>query len=136
MRNLFVAAAALAALGATPAQAQSNVNFAGTWAVQTEVHPGWGIVSGAMVIRRSGRDYQIAFSSHSLGGERGTPEATRQTCVGRPQRAHLSIVCTVIETEVDGYMPDNFEVNLEGDTMRGQLVASNGNAAVLFTRVR
>ncbi len=134
MRKAFAAVVMVIAL-INPAHAQSGRVFAGTWAVQTEVNPGWGIVSGAMVIRGSGPTYQIDFMAHSISPGDDAPIRAFQRCNGLANGARLTITCTLIDSDSPTYAADHFDVAMIGDRMTGLLLSESGNEDVRFSRI-
>lgn len=141
----FIAAAALVLTLATPVAAQlSSRGFTGTWAFQTQDYSGSGgrdfrALSGTMIITRSGRGYRADVLAHTIGAGRGEwPTTAIERCTGRSLTGgdRIAITCEVVSHNSNvGYDPDNFELTLQGDEMRGELIY-NGRTGALFTRVR
>lgn len=145
MKKLVAFTALALALAAPAAVAQpSSRGFTGTWAVQTQDYSGSGgrsfrALSGTMIITRNGRGYNADFVAHTIGAQRGEwPVTAVERCTGRTLTGgdRIGITCEVIShNSSGGYDPDNFELTLQGDEMRGQLIY-NGQTGALFTRVR
>ena len=144
MRAFLIAAAALTAFAAAPASAQSsNDPYVGTWAFQTASYGNeqvGGIMSGAAVIRREGRDrYSIRLLANERLVNRETSQGAfltaRQTCTGVNDGGQFTITCQMAEP-LEGYQPDNFVLQ-QGET--DQLVGvlqSNNSSQVTFSRLR
>jgi hypothetical protein len=144
MKKLLAAAAAILALAAPAAAQPTSRGFTGTWAVQTQDYTNSGgrsfrALSGTMIITRSGRGYRADFVAHTIGATRGEwPTTAIERCTGRTLEGgdRIAITCEVIShNSTSGYEPDNFELTLQDNEMRGHLVY-NGRTGALFTRVR
>lgn len=141
----FVAVAALVLALAAPAVAQpASRGFTGTWAVQTQDYSNsrgrdFRALSGTMIISRSGRGWSADFVAHTIGSQPNEwPVTAIESCTGRALTGgdRIAITCQVVShNATNGYDPDNFELTLDGDEMRGQLIY-NGQTGALFTRVR
>jgi hypothetical protein len=143
MRAFLIASAALMAFAAAPASAQSNDPYVGTWAFQTASYGNeqvGGIMSGAAVITRAGRDrYSIRLLSNERLVNRETSQGAfltaRQTCTGANDGGQFTITCQMAEP-LEGYEPDNFVLQRgETDQLVGVL-QSNNSSQVTFSRLR
>jgi hypothetical protein len=143
MRGFLIAAAALVALAAPAASAQSGDAFAGTWAFQTASYGTeqvGAIMSGAAVITREAPNrYAIRLISNERLVNRDTGEGAfltaRQNCTGVNDGGQFTISCQMAEP-LEGYEPDNFVLQ-QGET--DQLVGvlqSNNSSQVTFSRMR
>ncbi|WP_395644531.1 hypothetical protein [Terricaulis sp.] len=139
----FLAAAAIFVALATPAAAQpTSRGFTGVWAIQTQDYSNsqgreFRALSGTMIISRNGRSYSADLVAHTMGAYPGEwPTTARETCTARTSGNRISITCAIVShNSENGYDPDNFELTLDGDEMRGQLIYG-GQTGALFTRVR
>lgn len=143
MRAFLIASAALMAFATAPASAQSNDPYVGTWAFQTASYGNeqvGGIMSGAAVITREGRDrYSIRLLSNERLVNRETSQGAfltaRQTCSGVNDGGQFTITCQMAEP-LEGYQPDNFVLQRgEADQLVGVL-QSNNSSQVTFSRLR
>lgn len=145
MKKLVAITAVVLALAAPAAIAQpSSRGFTGTWSVQTQDYSNsrgreFRALSGTMIISRSGRGYSAEFVAHTMGAYPGEwPVTARERCTGRSLTGgdRIAITCEVVShNSQNGYDPDNFELELNGDEMRGDLIYG-GRTGALFTRVR
>ena len=99
-----------------------------------------GIMSGAAVITRAGRDrYTIRLLSNERLVNRETSQGAfltaRQTCTGVNDEGQFTITCQMAEP-LEGYEPDNFVLQRgEADQLVGVL-QSNNSSQVTFSRLR
>ncbi|MEZ5956483.1 MAG: hypothetical protein R3C27_04640 [Hyphomonadaceae bacterium] len=143
MRGFLIATAALVALAAPMASAQSRDAFTGTWAFQTESYGTeqvGAIMSGAAVITRQAADrYSIQLLSNERLVNRETGQGAfltaRQNCTGSNDDGQFTITCQMAEP-LEGYAPDTFVLQAgEADQLVGVL-QSNDSSQVTFSRIR
>jgi hypothetical protein len=143
MRGFLFAWAALMALAAAPASAQSGDPFVGTWAFQTASYGSeqvGAIMSGAAIITPMAPDrYDIQLLAHERLVNRDTGQTmlltARQTCTGEHDGGQFTISCRMAEP-LEGYEADNFALQRgEADQLVGVL-AANASSQVTFTRLR
>lgn len=143
MRGFLIATAALIALAAPAASAQTRDAFEGTWAFQTESYGTenvGAIMSGAAVITREAANrYAIRLISNERLVNRDTGQGAfltaRQNCTGTNDDGQLTIACQMAEP-LEGYEPDTFVVQAgEADQLVGVLQANN-TSQVTFSRMR
>lgn len=144
MRVWLIGAAGAAALLALPATAQTRTDLSGTWAFHTADYapspPLTLRMSGVAVMRRArggvGR-YEIDLFTQEVAarGQQFREIWSRQRCVGRSEEDRLTITCTMVDSDQEGYQPDNFQLSRQADgALTGHLVSSN-SSAVVFRRV-
>ena len=143
-RMTLAAAVVLAACSAGVASAQSDSDYAGTWAFQTAPYGSGAVgayMSGLAVMTPSAPDrYEIRLMANERLVNRPTGETrllvAHQTCTGEQTGAQFSITCEMAEP-LEGYQADNFI--LQPGEEAGQLVGvldSVNHAQVTFTRMR
>jgi hypothetical protein len=143
MRAFLIAAMLLAACSSTPASAQADDPFVGTWAFQTTSYGDervGAIMSGAAVITRAAPNrYDIRLLANERLVNRDTGQqaflTARQNCTGENDGGQFTINCQMAEP-LEGYQPDNFVLQQgEADQLVGVLSA-NTSSQVTFSRLR
>lgn len=120
MNTWLMRACALALLGhtasVTPVAAQSSGDFSGLYAFQTtDYREGTevGVLSGVLRSTPMGGGwydinlYAIEYLQTAEGESRNT---AAQECDGRREGPVITITCTVLNSNVSSYQPDNFTV--------------------------
>ena len=139
----FLIAAAVAALAAPMASAQTGDAFEGTWAFQTESYGTeqvGAIMSGAAVItREAANNYRVRLISNERLVNRDSGQGAfltaRQNCTGVNDSGQFTISCQMAEA-LEGYEPDNFVLQAgEADQLVGVL-SSQTSSQVTFSRMR
>jgi hypothetical protein len=145
MRGIVIAAAAMltACSAATPAGAQAEGDYAGTWAFQTDPYGNeqFGVVMSGVAVMTSAAPnrYDIRLLANELIIERLSGQSrlitARQTCTGETDGAQFNITCQMAEP-LEGYEPDNFVLqDGEEDQLVGVLNSAT-DGQVTFTRLR